>query len=213
MLEELQERIGASLQLDGLRSNLAVLSDDLMHLLAIRALIHGRHQDVLGGEKRQFFRQCPCHDLGIDGQAAGDVVHKIEMASMAKNAWGMISRRIALSSSVRSSHCVAAVCTAPGLSGHDEAREGADTFATHRVPLVGHGRRPHLAGLEWLVQFLAAGEQPQVRGCLMGRLGNSRQCVQDLSVDFARIGLASDRIRLVESHFVGDTRFQSDDPL
>ena len=38
--------------------------------------------------------------------------YRIKIASMARNACGMTSRRLALSSSVRSSHCVAAVAAA-----------------------------------------------------------------------------------------------------
>ncbi len=44
------------------------------------------------------------------------LVARIRIASVARNASGSVSRRLALSSSVRSSHCVAAVWAAFGAS-------------------------------------------------------------------------------------------------
>ena len=103
---------GSALLLHHRRGRLAVPANPLVQILAIAAGGDGRHQNVLGRHERQFFGQVPGDHLRINHQAAATFSYRIRIASTASKACGSVSRRLALSSSVRSSHCVAAVSAA-----------------------------------------------------------------------------------------------------
>src|SRR5262249_33430075 len=76
------------------------------------------------------------------------------------------------------------------------------------VPLIRHGGRPNLFGLERFFHFLPVRQQPQVGTKLMSRFGYSRQCGNDLTVDFAGVGLSGYGVNAVESHFLRDQLIQ-----
>ena len=87
---------------------------------------------------------------------------------MARNAWGNVSRRLTLSSSVRSSHCVAAVWAALTDRATHETRQAAHPLGPHRVAFVRHGRGADLVRFKWLFDLLAMRQQPQIGTELVG---------------------------------------------
>lgn len=57
-----------------------------------------------------------------------------------------------------------------------------------------------------LTEYLQIGQQPQIRSQLMRRRTETRQRGQDVNVDFARVCLGGDRVRILES---GEARDQA----
>ena len=102
------------------------------------------------------------------------LVARTRIASVARNASGRVSRRLALSSRVRSSHWVAAVWAALAWQRDDVPGQAADPLRPHRVPLVGHGAGADLLRLERLEQLALVLQQPEVAGHLGRPTGRCR---------------------------------------
>ena len=97
------------------------------------------------------------------------------------------------------------------LEAHDESRERADAFATHGVAFIGHGARTDLVLFKGFFQLFLMSEDAQVGREFVSALGDAREGVENLSVEFARIGLTGDGERLVESDFFADFLFELSD--
>ena len=117
-------------------------------------------------------------------------------------------RRLAESSSVRSSHWVEAVIAGSMRQGHHVAREGADALAAHGVALVGHGRGADLTLGEGLVKLLLVRHEAQVRRHLRRALGDAAEDVEEEGVYLARVGLARDGQHAVKAHVGGDAALE-----
>ena len=139
-------------------------------------------------------------------EKSGQLLTRVQLIfnGLSWNPCGRTSRRTALSSRVRSSHWVAAVWLGGGGQAHGEPGDRAHPLGSHRVPLVGHGRRADLLGLERLLDLALVGQQPQVRAEPMRALGDAGERGEHLGIDLARVGLARDRIGLVEAERRGD---------
>lgn len=82
--------------------------------------------------------------------------------------------------------------------------EGADTLATHRVPLVGHSRTSNLVLLEGLLNLLEVGEKTNIGGDLMSGSSQGSEGTENVDVDLAGVGLSSDGVGLAEARELGD---------
>ena len=117
---------------------------------------------------------------------------------------GVTRRRLALSSSVRSIHCVACVWAA--LAGRfianrarlqiRSARIGLRLYAIAEEPIWSFSNGSSIS-LRWA-------RNPQIGGRLVSTGGDAGERVEHLGVDFSRIGLAGDRVGGIEAHFFGD---------
>ena len=147
-----------------------------MQLLAVAAAQHGLHQQRLGRHERQLAgdprrdhrRRSPAAPRRCARRGRGS-------ASQARKASGSTSRRLAESSRLRSSHCVAALSGPLSGVGHDPPRQAAHPLGAHRIALVGHRRRADLVLVERLGELADSLQQPQVGAHLVAALGDARR--------------------------------------
>ena len=85
------------------------------------------------------------------------------------------------------------------LNRHQVPRQRADTFTSHRVPLVRHGTRSDLVLLEGLLDLLEVREQSDVGRDLVRGGSEGREGTENVNVDLARVGLARDRVGVLEA--------------
>ena len=67
--------------------------------------------------------------------------------------------------------------------------------------------------LERLIDLLAMGQQAQIGAELVCGLPQAGQGIENLAIDFARVGLAGDGVDRVEAHLAGDQLIQAADAL
>ena len=146
----------------------------LVELLAVAAAQRRLHEQRLGGHERQLAGD-PRRDHAARARAARRRCGRRapRMASLARKASGRTSRRLAESSRLRSSHCVAALSGPLSGVGHDPARQAAHALGAHRVALVGHRRRADLVLVERLGELAHALQQAQVGAHLVAALGDA----------------------------------------
>ena len=104
----------------------------------------------------------PADDVFADLEPGGDVGGKHQNRIGGEKPFGSVSLRLALSSRVRSSHWLAAVCAVLACREMTNRASRADALGPHRVPLVCHGAGADLLGLEWLEQLALVLQQPEV---------------------------------------------------
>ena len=102
--------VGAPLRGAEVGGGAGVHAEALVELLPVAAAAHGLHHHVLGREERDLGFEPAARDLGVHDQPAERRSRaRTRIASVARKASGTAMRLLAESSSVRSSHCVAAV--------------------------------------------------------------------------------------------------------
>ena len=128
------------------------------------------------GHEGQLLHDVLFDDLRVDDQAGGHVL--VEVQDGVHSQEGLGARRCACwRSRPGCARTTAVAVVMAGLHGvgHDVAGQGADALAAHGVALVGHGGGADLVLLKGLLHLLHVAQQAQVRGELVGGLGDAGQ--------------------------------------
>lgn len=84
------------------------------------------------------------------------------------------------------------------LNNHQVPRQGADTLASHGVPLVRHRTRTDLVLLEGFLDLFEVREQSNVGSDFVSGSTEGSEGSENVNVDLAGVGLTSDRIGVLE---------------
>ena len=175
-----------------------------MEFLAVAARLHGLHDDVFGGHERQFGADVGGDDLrphlkpvrDVREQRQDHVRGQERLADHDAAVRRIVQRALEPLHGLRE--------RAVQRQADQVARQRADAFAAHRVALVRHRAGADLLLAERLLDLLHVREQPDVVRHLGRTLGDAGKDRQHAVVDLARVRLAAQAHRMLESHLRGD---------
>lgn len=213
LLDALDEVVVAALLLDDGTGLVREDTDLLVALLAVTAGLDNGHDDVLGGHEGELLVDPAADNLGVDDETLGDVLHGREEDVGGEERLGegdtAVGRVVegTLEPLNRRGHERVLV------DGEQVARKRAGTLRAHGVTLVGHGRRADLVLLEGLLDLLEVGEETDVGGHLVDGRAERGEGREDVGVNLARVGLASNGVGVGEAEELGDALVEGLDLL
>ena len=181
-----------------------MLTQTLVQLLTVTALLDGLHHDVLACHERQLGHDAGTDDLRVDDQPVGDVQQDVQDGVSSQEALG--HRNALIGGVVQRALKPLGTGSDGGVQHvhHQVAAQRADALAAHGVALVGHSGGTDLVLLKRLLHLLEVRQQADVRRHLHGGLADACHGGQHIVVHLAAVGLAADRHDLGKVHLGAD---------
>lgn len=204
LFDTLDQVVFTTFHLDDMSSLMRQDTDFFVAFLTITTLLHHSHDDVFGGHEGQFLADTTFDDLGVDDHTFKDVLQSSQEDIGGQEGFG--ERDTTDGAIVQSTFEPLDGTCLEGIvdEDHQVAGQGAHTFASHRVTLVGHGRATNLVLFKRFFDFLEVGQQTDIGGDLVASGTKARERVEDVNVDLARVGLTTHRVGFRKSREFSD---------